>query len=68
MFKFECECCVFLMKKMATILKLGDFMVEIQKSKSIILHKTKQFYIGQGALINYGICVIAQHNNNIVQC
>jgi hypothetical protein len=43
-------------------------MVEIQKSKSIILHKTKQLSIGQGALVNYGICVVAQHSNNIVQC
>jgi hypothetical protein len=56
------------MEKMANYFKLGDFMVEIQKSKSIILLKTKQRYIGQGASVNYGICVVAQHNNNIVQC
>ncbi len=39
------------MKTMATFVKFDDFMVEIQKSKSIILHKIKQLYIGQGALV-----------------
>jgi hypothetical protein len=54
--------CVF-KKGMAHFLNLGDFMVEILKSKLIISQKT-QLCIGQSALTSCSICA-TQHTSSV---